>query len=267
MKISVIMGIYNCETTLSNAIESIINQTYSDWELIMCDDGSLDGTYCVAEYYKNLYPTKIRLIRNECNLGLNATLNNCLRIARGDYIARMDGDDTCSCDRFEKEINVLDNERDIAIVSTAMSYFDESGIWGKVSHKEYPTDKDFIYRTQFCHAPCMVRREAYEAVRGYSESKWLLRVEDYHLWIKMYEAGFRGKNLQEPLYQMRDDRKAYSRRKLKYRINETYVKILAIKKFNLPFYSYVIAVKPIIVGLLPVFIYDIFHKKKLKNIK
>lgn len=87
--------------------------------------------------------------------------------------------------------------------------------------------------TPFCHAACMVRKEAYEKVKGYSISDRLLRVEDYHLWIKMYAKGFKGMNLQEPLYSMRDDRNAQGRRKFKYRLNEAYVKKVAIKELGL----------------------------------
>ena len=64
---------------------------------------------------------------------------------------------------------------------------------GNISHPEYPKKEDFLHGSPFCHAPCMVRKEAYDAVKGYTEKKRLLRVEDYHLWIKMYEVGYRGK--------------------------------------------------------------------------
>lgn len=262
-KISVLMGIYNCAETLPDAIESIVEQTYSDWELILCDDGSVDNTYEVAENYKALYPDKLVLLKNDRNIGLNATLNRCLSAAKGSYIARMDGDDKCDANRFAAEVEVLKTEKEIAIVSTDMSFFDETGVWGRISHPEYPTYKDFIAGSPFCHAPCMVRREAYEAVRGYSESKWLLRVEDYHLWVKMYAVGFRGKNINSALYQMRDDRNAYARRKFRYRINEAYVKLIAIRTFKLPLFSYIFVLRPILVGLMPRFFYDLLHKKKL----
>ena len=117
--ISVIMGIYNCGDTLSEAIECIVNQTFSDWELIMCDDGSNDDTYEIAISYKEKYPEKIIVLQNEKNRGLNYTLNKCLKQARGKYIARMDGDDRCDRERFAIEINVLEKEPEIAIVSTA----------------------------------------------------------------------------------------------------------------------------------------------------
>lgn len=261
--ISVIMGIYNCEDTLGEAIECILAQTESDWELILCDDGSTDTTFAVASSYQERYPEKIVLLRNEHNLGLNATLNKCLAVAKGKYIARMDGDDICTPDRFEKELAVLKTEADIAIVSSDMAHFDETGTWGRIVHPTYPKTSDFLRETPFCHAPCMVRREAYEAVGGYTVSEKLLRVEDYHLWVKMYEAGYKGKNIHEVLYQMRDDRNAYSRRKFRFRINEARVKALAVKTFGLPIVGYVYALRPIIVGLMPGWLYDRLHKKRL----
>ena len=261
--ISVIMGIYNCESTLSEAIECILNQTYSDWEIIMCDDGSTDNTYHIAKQYADKYPDKIFLIKNEKNIGLNMTLNNCLNSAHGEFIARMDGDDLCSYDRFEKEIAVLKNNPEIAIVSCDMEYFDSNGVFGRCHSKKYPRAKDFIYGTPFCHAPCMVRKEAYDAVDGYSINKRLLRVEDYHLWIKMYEKGYKGYNIDEALYSMRDDRNAVKRRKFKYRINEAYVKFLAIKKLKLSRKYLIFVARPIIVGILPLKVYNALHKGKL----
>ena len=132
-----------------------------------------------------------------------------------------------------------------------MTYFDESGTWGNIHHPEYPRNGDFVHGTPFCHAPCMVRKSAYDAVHGYSESPRLLRVEDYHLWIKMYAAGFVGKNLPENLYQMRDDRNAYSRRKFRYRLNEAYVMRLAVRQLGLPKSDLIYSLRPVIVGLLP----------------
>lgn len=263
--ISVIMGIYNCANTLPDAIDAILSQTVTDWELILCDDGSVDATFQVAEAYRDKYPNKIRLLRNERNCGLNDTLNLCLKVAAGKYIARMDGDDLCTPDRFEEELAVLESEPDISIVSSDMACFDEAGVWGCVHHKEYPEARDFLKGSPFCHAPCMVRREAYEAVNGYSVEEKLVRVEDYHLWIKMYAAGFRGKNIARPLYQMRDDQNASQRRKFQYRLNEAYVICLAVKLLKLPKLSYIYAFRPILVGLLPKRLYGVLHKKHLRN--
>lgn len=262
-KISVLMGIYNCADTLGAAIECILAQTEIDWELILCEDGSKDDTYAVAEHYRRKYPRRIVLLKNEKNMGLNHTLNRCLAAAKGEFIARMDGDDLCDPTRFGKQLAALEENPNIAIVSTAMTYFDESGTWGKSNPMERPQPIDFLNGTPFCHAPCMVRKEAYLAVGGYTEDEKYLRVEDFDLWVKMYAKGYRGMNLAEPLYHMRDDRNATARRKFKYRINEARVYAKAVRLLKLPVWGYCKALRPIIVGLLPTGIYTWLHKKRL----
>ncbi len=266
-KISVIMGIYNCANTLDESIECILNQTYTDWEMIMCDDGSSDNTYEVAQKYVKQYPDKFVLLKNDENIGLNATLNRCLEEAKGEYIARMDGDDTCSPERFEKEAAILEENPDIAIVGTNMSLFDESGIWGSTKYEQFPTKKSFLRASPFCHASCLVRKEAYLAVEGYSvDEKWL-RVEDYHLWIKMYAKGYKGFNIQECLYQMRDDQNATKRRTWKNRFNEARVRRYAVKQLKLGFHNYILSLRPILLGVVPKWLYKKLHHRRLREEK
>lgn len=124
-------GIYNCAPTLPEAIDSILAQTFSNWQLILCDDGSADSTYAVAKSYQERFPDKIVLLQNERNMGLNHTLNRCLQKADGEYVARMDGDDVSLPTRLEKEATFLDEHPEYAIVSTPMIFFDESGDWGR----------------------------------------------------------------------------------------------------------------------------------------
>ena len=264
--ISVLMGIYNREKTLADAIDSITCQTYDNWELILCDDGSNDKTYDIACDYVSRFPDKIKLIKHEKNAGLNKTLNDCLKEAEGEYIARMDGDDISLPERFEKELSVLMSDDSIALVSCPMIYFDESGEWGKGSaSREYPVPEMLVHGTVHCHAPCMVRTDVMRQVGGYTEHKKLLRVEDWHLWVKVYSLGYKGRNLSEHLYKMRDDRDAASRRKFKYRFNEAYVSRLAVKMLDLPKWKYIYSLRPIIVGLLPKPVYMYLHKKKLNS--
>lgn len=266
VKISVIMGIYNCSSTLDEAIGSLLNQTYKDWELIMCDDGSTDNTFEIAECYAKKY-SNIHLYRNDKNMGLNYTLNKCLGYANGKYIARMDGDDISLPERFEKEIDFLESNKEYSIVSTPMEYFDNSGVFSVGKGGKEPSVKSFPKGTPFCHAPCMVKREAYDAVGGYSVSPKLLRVEDWHLWIKMYSNGYKGYILDEPLYMMRDDRDAVNRRNFKSRINEARVSLLAVKMLKLPVWMGIYSLRPIIVGLLPLKLYTYLHKNRNKFIK
>ena len=261
-KISVLMGIYNCAETLPAAIECILNQTVQDFELILCDDGSRDDTYGVALDYQHRYPDKIVLLKNEKNVGLNITLNRCLEAAKGEYIARMDGDDLCEPDRFEKELAVLDETPEYVIVSCAMTYFDENGTWGRSTVNPYPQPRDLVRSGAFCHAACMARTEAFRAVGGYTEDEKFHRVEDFDLWVKLYAKGYRGRNLDDALYHMRDDRAAAARRNWCARINEARVSRKAVRLLELPKIQYLYSLRPILVGLLPGFLYDWLHKRK-----
>lgn len=269
-KISIIMGVYNCATTLPEAIDSILAQTYTNWMFIICDDGSSDNTYKVAKHYEELYPNHFIVIQNEHNSGLNCTLNKCLRLADGDYIARMDGDDISVPERFEKEVKILNQHPEYAIVSSHMVTFDENGEWGCIKTLETPQVYDFpTHVPMFCHAPCMIRKEAFLDVQGYTEDKRLLRVEDYNLWYKFYAKGYRGYNIQESLYKMRDDRNALHRRTPQARLNGIYATFLGFRMVHLPMWMYIYAIKNTIVELLklilPDCIYDCLHKKRLER--
>lgn len=258
--VSVIMGIYNCADTLSDAIESILNQTCQDFELILCNDGSTDATLDIAQKYARENPEHIVLIQNEKNMGLNYTLNHCLKVARGKYIARMDGDDRSLPNRFQVEVEYLDAHPEYALVSANLEVFDDEGVWGYTSFKPEPAPRDLVKGSSFSHSACMVRKTVYDEVGGYSEGERLMRVEDKHLWHKIYAAGYRGRNLEQVLYSYRDDRNAYSKRKLRYRFNSFYVSSLNIRAFHLPLYYYLYAAKPIAIGLLPYPVYSRLHK-------
>lgn len=264
-KVSVIMGVFNCATTLAEAIDSLLAQTYSDWHLVMCEDGSTDDTYVIAQEYQKKYPDKITLLRHNENYGLNITLNDCLAVAKGEYIARMDGDDISLPNRFEEEVRFLDLHPEYSIVSTPMIYFDEDGDFRKSKGKGEPDKRGLAFGTIFCHAPCMVRKEAFDAVGGYAVSNRRLRVEDWDLWIRMYEKGYRGYSLEEPLYKMRDDQNAFKRRTFKYRINEVCVGASAVRKLKLNPLRYILCLRPIAVWLTPKFIYDLYHRKGVSH--
>lgn len=264
------MGIYNCASTLCEAIDSILGQTFTDWQLVLCDDGSSDETYQLASMYQKQYPEQIILLKNPKNMGLNYTLNRCLAHSEGKYIARMDGDDISLPTRLEEEANFLDLHPEYAIVSTPMIFFDENGDWGKCSCIEKPCKQDFIKHSPVhCHAPCMIRREAYLHVGGYTEDNRMLRFEDVNLWYKLYAHGYLGYNLDTPLYKMRDDRAAVSRRGLRSRMNGVYVTYVGFKLFHFPWYlySYVVLdfLKHFIKGVIPKRLYLKFHKRPDKK--
>lgn len=257
--ISVLMGIYNCADTLEEAVQCIIDQTYANWELILCDDCSKDQTLEVAKMLAQK-DNRIIVIKNEKNLTLAPTLNHCLQIAKGKYIARMDGDDLCAKDRFEKELRFLETHSEYSLVSCQMNLFDSDGVYRTIVHSSNPQKGDWVKKSQFCHAGCMMRTEVLRELNGYSELSTRNRVEDYDLWVRMYSRGYRGYNLQEALYDMRDDRKALHRRTWKNRINEVRVKFNACKSLKLPITCYLWVIIPIIKGMMPSKIYRMMHK-------
>lgn len=259
-RISVIMGIYNCASTLVEALDSLYAQTYQDFKIILCEDGSTDNTFEVAQQYASRHDN-IVLIRNDKNMGLNYTLNRCLELVDTEYVARMDGDDISLPTRFEKEITFLDNHPEYALVSCPMIYFDEHGDFRTGKATPEPIKENFINGETFCHAPVMIRRVAYTAVEGYTVSKYLLRLEDQHLWLKLYQQGMKGYNLQEPLYKMRDDRNALRRRDFKTRRNEAFMRLLICRTFNLPWWHYPESiVVPFIKWVMPRSLYKRIHR-------
>ena len=262
--ISVLMGVYNCASTVEEAVHSIIAQTVTDWELIICDDGSSDNTYEVVQELARRDP-RIVLIRNDRNMGLAPTLNHCLRIARGTYTARMDGDDLCAPDRFEKELALLESDPHCAVVSCAMISFDQDGPYGISHYLKKPKRQDLIMRSPFCHAGCMMHKAILLQLNGYSESEAVRRMEDYDLWFRLYQAGHYGRNLPDTLYSMRDDRNAYKRRTLTARLNSTRLKYRIYRAFRpgIRYIPYVFA--PVIKGLLPEKLYTFLRRKKLQK--
>lgn len=260
-KVSVLMGVYNNADTVNDSIDSILKQTFTDWEFIICDDGSNDNTeQIIEEYIKN--DSRIKLIKNDKNQGLPFTLNKCIAAASGEYCARMDGDDTCDPCRLQKQVDFLDSHNEYGFVSTRMTRYDEIGIYQipeKIASYE-PTKMDLIKGSPYCHAPVMIRKAVYEMVGGYRDIPQTQGVEDYDLWFRLFSLGVKGYILQEPLYHMFDGRAAAKRRTFKRRINEAWVRKEGYKLIRAPFYLRIYVLKPLIIGLLPQWLYILIHK-------
>ena len=126
--ISVIMGVYNDSIFLEEAIQSILNQTFSDFEFIICNDCSTESKVedILKKYAK--IDNRIIIINNQVNSGLAKSLNKCLSIAKGKYIARMDSDDRSLPNRFEVEKNLLDNHKSVAVCGSQTFYIKNEGV-------------------------------------------------------------------------------------------------------------------------------------------
>ena len=186
-KVSVVMPNYNCEKYIWEAIESILNQNFTDFEFIIVDDGSSDNSWdIIQEYVKR--DDRIIAIKNKENLKICKTLNKWIDIAKWEYIARMDSDDISISDRFEKQVKFLDENEDIWIVWGTMQIMDED--WKVYSERKYNlTDLEIrkkIFRySPFCHPITMIRANILE-------KSWLYDVninlwEDYDLYFRIWQ--------------------------------------------------------------------------------
>lgn len=252
-KLSVIMGVHNTKDKdiFDHAINSILNQTYSDFEFIICDDGSTDDTYqYIKEYEKK--DSRIVVLRNSVNLGLAASLNRCIEIAKGQYIARMDADDISKSIRFEQQIAFLESHEEYAFVGCCAELINEKGLWGVRSFAEKPDIKSFLWGSPFIHPSTIFRREILVQMNGYRVSKETKRLEDLDLFMRLYQSGYRGYNIQSVLFQFREDEQSYTRKKYRYRIDEAKIRFAFYRQMNMLRVGIFFVMKPLVVGLIPV---------------
>ena len=186
--ISVILPVYNGEKYLKEAIESILNQTYKDFEFIIINDGSTDKSLDIIEKYKK-EDERIIVISRE-NKGLIATLNEGIEKAKGKYIARMDQDDISLSNRFEEQLKIMENDKEIVVCGSWINVFGENRK-EKIS-KYFQYDKEIkanlIMSCCFAHPSVMMRRDAFlDNNIWYDEN--FKNAEDYHLWTQLARVG------------------------------------------------------------------------------
>lgn len=252
--ISILMAAFNVgdPAILDLAVTSIVRQDMEDWELLICDDGSTDGTYeRVLEWEKR--DDRIHVLRNDRNQKAAKARNRCLMKAQGRYIAIMDTDDACSPNRLRIQRDYLDTHPQVSFVGICGERFQK--IPGDTNRPywfcAFPRKEDFLMTLPFVHASLMFRREALLDVGGYDESPRVERSEDYDMLLRMYAEGMSGGNSAEAVYYIREDAGAFRRRKYRYRLKEMMVKLRGFARLGLMPKGFLFAVKPLIVGLLP----------------
>lgn len=196
LKISVVLPVYNCELYIEDAISSILNQTIQDFEIIIIDDCSVDNTVKIIQTIKD---ERIRLILKEENKGLIDSLNVGFKEAKGKYIARMDGDDISLPNRFQKQLEILENNPDIKACGCWLNEFGYSNkiINHKEKHDEIVSRLLLSCSMSLCSA--MLERSW---ITDFKFNKTKLHVEDYDFWSKMAWTG-KFYNIQEVLYNYR----------------------------------------------------------------
>lgn len=181
--ISVIMPVYNCASYIEDAVNSILNQTFSDFELIIIDDASIDYT---TDILKKFTDPRIKFVFKEKNQGVSSAANDGFRLAKGKYIARMDGDDISVKERFEKQVAILENNPKIFICGGFVQYLGGTNniVVHKETHQEIITE--LLLSCSICMGVSMFRRKE---LAGYFYDENKKSGEDYDFWTKVAWCG------------------------------------------------------------------------------
>lgn len=197
--ITVLMPVYNSEQLVRAAINSIIKQSFDDFEFLIIDDGSTDNTVGFVESNSD---KRIRLIKNEENRGVAWTLNHGLRLARGKYIARMDADDICHHDRLKRQFHFMENNPNVGVAGTWVRYFgDQLSVVERTPSGPDVVKAFMLFDNPLYHPSIMIRKSCLEEYNlEYNPS--FNRSEDFELWLRAVEH-FDIDNIEKPLLKFR----------------------------------------------------------------
>ena len=265
-KYSVLMSVYHREKLeyLKQAIESIQAQTLpTDDFVLVCDGPLTEALDAVIAAKQQQMGGCLQVVRLAQNCGLGNALNEGIRRCKNELVARMDSDDIAYPDRCEKQLAVFRDHPEVSICSGIVEEFTTDPEVVDARRVPPETNAEIVAfskkRCPFNHPCVMYKKSAVEAVGSYQDFYLL---EDYNLWLRMLMAGYQGYNIQEPLYSMRDDRNAISRRTFQNRKNEIRVKKNIMKWFNLPAKNYLYVVVTMLKMITPTFVYKVLHKMK-----
>jgi glycosyltransferase involved in cell wall biosynthesis len=247
-QISVTLSIFNGEAFLDQAIASILAQTFTDFELVVVDDGSTDRT---PEILKSLSDPRLRVL-TQPNAGLAVSLNRAIWRSRGRLIARMDADDVALPERFARQVAYLDSHPEVGVLGTGSEEITPAG---RVVDRVVPPAEDaeirrvLIRRNPFVHSSIMARREVIERMGGYNER--LTVAQDYDLWMRA-AALTRFANLPDPLVRRRLVPGQVSRVRDSDRLRaEVGVKWRAVRQGVYPWWCAIFLAKPLAGLVLP----------------
>ena len=188
-RISVIMPVYNNAEYLKEAIDSILEQTFTDFELVAVNDGSKDGCDAILEHYAKI-DSRVHVVHHKQNAGLVASLNDGIAASKGEFIARMDGDDVSFPRRFEQQMAIFNAQPDVVLVAGGFEVIDEEGEFlyrEVVPANDRDIKRSMLLRNPIAHGSVMFRRAAYDAVGPYTNDYG--PTEDFELWMRLRTAG------------------------------------------------------------------------------
>ena len=210
-KITVLTAAYNAEKTIKSAVESVLAQTYTDWELIVVNDCSKDMTQAVVSENAAKDP-RIKLINNETNLGVSLTRKKALDVATGTWIAVLDSDDMWTPDKLEKQMRLAD-DKNAELVFTGSAFMDNDGnpIDWLLHVPDTVSYRELLKQNIISNSSVLVKRELYEKFYAIGDKMH----EDFAMWLNITKAGYKACGLDEPLLIYRLAKSSKSSNKLK----------------------------------------------------
>ena len=211
----VIMPVYNANKYVGKAIESILNQTFFRFQLIIINDGSSDDTSSILSYYQK-NDRRIKVITNSKNIGLTRSLNRGINMTESDLVARMDSDDVSLPERFRAQVDFLTNHNNYAMVGVAWKEMTSDlkktirVMRPPVSYAEIK--KKILIKNTFCHSAVMMRRKLLASVGGYDTKD--LYSQDYDLWLRLISS-YKVSNIKDVLHLRRIHNENLSHKNLK----------------------------------------------------
>lgn len=259
--VSVIIPVHNACQTIDRCLNSVVNQTYRNLQIICCDDCSSDSTLEKLQSWSKR-DSRIEVLHNDVNMYVAFTRNRCIEVAKGKYIAQIDDDDYCDNTRIMRQVEFLESNPTIDFVGTAMHMFDENGVWGSTGEKKgYLVHKrDFLLHCPFHNPSMMYKSEVLKSVDGYRVSKETERGEDYDMHMRMYQKGYVGYVMPDLLTFYYNGKNSIPKAKYKYRINEAIIRHKNFVKLGLYPRGIIYVVKPLIIGLIPVKLWGYIKK-------
>ena len=239
--VSVILPVYNGSKTIKRSVESILTQTFGDFEFLIINDGSKDDTPEILDSFDD---NRIRILHQE-NRGLVFSLNRGIKNSQGKYIARMDADDIALPDRLQKQVDFMEKNPSVGILGTAVRVVYGDGT-ERIRRRPIDTasiKKNIVRICPFCHSSVMIRKEVFDTVGLYDSSKdgsKQLLVEDYDLWVRILVAGYEMANLSDVLMTYYKEPGSILRsRSFSKRVTQQILsRIDVIKKLNLGYLAY-----------------------------
>lgn len=251
--ISVIMSVYNEEQHVSQAIESILNQTFNDFEFIIVNDGSVDKTYEIIKRHAEK-DKRIRIMNHKKREGLANSLNDGIKIAQGKYIARMDADDISLPERLQKQVEFMERNPQTGAIGSCYQEVDESG--NVLPRKQNPRSwkdikKALFFYNPISHPTVMVRKEVLKKVGSYDET--FPTSQDYELFSRIAQFS-ELRNHDEVLLIRRFPKKVSGRKMRRQTIDSLRIQIKMLKRGSYPLHYTVFLFKNLIAFMIPVFI-------------